>query len=114
MKEIDQAHLREPDRRMAVEASRAIKARLPVEQVILFGSKARGDDTRDSDMDLLVLISGERPPDASHRVWEALWDVQMRYAVGLSPLVVSADQWREGLYQATLFKDEIERDGVVL
>lgn len=97
-----------------MEASRSLKACLPVEEVILFGSRARGDDTRDSDMDLLVLLKGDRPVDVSRQVWEALWDVQMKYAVGLSPLVVSADQWRNGLYQAMLLKEEIERDGVVL
>ena len=70
-----------------MEVSRALKANLPVEEVILFGSKARGDDTCDSDMDLLVLLKGERPADASRRVWEVLWDVQMKHAVGLSPLV---------------------------
>ena len=114
MKRIDQAHLQPPDRFAAMEVSRSLKARLPVEEVILFGSKARGDDTRDSDMDVLVLLKGDRPADASRQVWDALWDIQMRYPVGLSPLVVSADQWHHGLYQATLLKKEIERDGVVL
>ena len=114
MKRIDQAHLQPPDRLAAMEVSRSLKARLPVEEVILFGSKARGDDTRDSDMDVLVLLKGDRPADASRQVWDALWDIQMRYPVGLSPLVVSADQWHHGLYQATLLKKEIERDGVVL
>lgn len=114
MKQIDQAHLQPPDRLVAMEVARTLKARLPVEEVILFGSKARGDDTRDSDMDVLVLLKGDRPADASRQVWEVLWDVQMKYAVGLSPLVLSAEQWRDGVYQATLLKEEIERDGVVL
>ena len=107
-------HLEPPDRLAAIEVSRALKAHLPVEAVILFGSKARGDDTGDSDMDVLILLQGERPADASRRVWDVLWDVQLKYAVGLSPLVVSAEQWHHGLYQATLLKAEIERDGVVL
>ena len=114
MKRIDQVHLQPHDLLAATEVSHLLKTRLPVEEVVLFGSKARGDDNRDSDMDLLVLLKGERPVDASRQVWEVLWDVQMRYSVGLSPLVVAADQWRHGLYQATLLKDEIERDGVVL
>lgn len=114
MKSLSQINLTEPDRQAASDAARTLRAHFPVEQVILFGSKARGQSSPDSDMDLLILLHGQRPADASRRVWEVLWDVQMRHAVGLSPLVVSADQWRDGPYQAMLLKQEVERDGVLL
>jgi len=34
----------------------AIRAKLPVVKIILFGSSARGDTTQDSDADLLVVL----------------------------------------------------------
>jgi len=36
------------------KATRMIKERFPFKDVILFGSKARGDDDPDSDIDLLL------------------------------------------------------------
>jgi uncharacterized protein len=35
-------------------------------QVILFGSRARGDATRDSDIDLLVIVDNDTPPEKLH------------------------------------------------
>lgn len=114
MRSLAASHLRVSDAVLALEVSSALRKALPVEQVVVFGSRARGEAADDSDLDVLVLLKGERPNDASQRVWEALWEVQMKHAVGLSPLVISANQWHEGVYQATLLKQEIERDGVVL
>ena len=37
----------------------AVTSRWPVERIILFGSKARGDDEPDSDIDLLVITTPE-------------------------------------------------------
>ena len=37
------------------EATRILKKQFPVEDVILFGSKARGDSDPESDIDLLLL-----------------------------------------------------------
>lgn len=39
-----------------------IEKELPNSEIILFGSKARNDDTRDSDYDILILISQELSP----------------------------------------------------
>ena len=114
MTSLGTSHLLPADATLAVEAARALRSALPVEQLVVFGSRARGDAEVDSDLDLLVLLKGERSADATRQVWEVLWDVQMKSHVSLSPLVVSADQWRHGPYQATLLKQEVERDGVLL
>jgi len=46
------------------------------EQVILFGSRARGEATEDSDTDLLIIMPCEgRPPDTAMRIRLALWGV---------------------------------------
>jgi predicted nucleotidyltransferase len=41
------------------EAKRLLTEKFPVDRVILFGSKARGDDDEESDINLLVLTSNE-------------------------------------------------------
>jgi len=57
MKTLDQIRL-EPNERAAIEAAAAVlREKLPVTQVILFGSKARGDDEEESDIDLLLLTT---------------------------------------------------------
>ena len=55
--EFDQLPLAANDRAAVLEAAECLAALLPVERVVLYGSKARGDDRPDSDIDLLILTS---------------------------------------------------------
>src|SRR5207245_6044370 len=47
------------------------------QRVILFGSRARGEATRDSDIDLLVIVDDETPPDKLG--WKAGYEAQPSY-----------------------------------
>jgi predicted nucleotidyltransferase len=57
MKTIDDLPIKQYERRAIIEAARLLKDRFSAREVILFGSKARGDDDEESDIDLLVLTS---------------------------------------------------------
>lgn len=100
------------DRAAVLEAARVLADVLPVERVVLYGSKARGDDDSDSDIDLLILTS--RPLDMAEgfRVTELLQPVQHRHHRIISPLRLSAEEWYHGVYQALGIRFEIDRDGV--
>jgi predicted nucleotidyltransferase len=49
-----------------------LKQLLPVKLVLIFGSYARGNHTAASDIDLLVVYSGEARSDAYNRVVEVI------------------------------------------
>lgn len=57
---------------MLQEITRRIVATSDPEQVILFGSYARGDATADSDVDVLVIANAVMPRQESVRVQRAL------------------------------------------
>ena len=57
MKTIDNLSLRDNEKKAIQEATGMLKEKFPVKEVILFGSKARGDDDEDSDIDLLLLTT---------------------------------------------------------
>ncbi len=48
------------------------------EQIILFGSKARGEDGRDSDYDLMLIVPDNAPQEqrGSKLAYETLWGTQ--------------------------------------
>ena len=50
----------------------ALKAVLPVEEMWLFGSYAKGRQTPSSDVDLLIVYEGANVPDAYKRAYHAL------------------------------------------
>ena len=65
-----------------------------VEVVALFGSKARGDSQRDSDIDILVILSQE---DRSLRraILKQAARISLEYDVLLSPRVIGAERWSQ-------------------
>lgn len=70
----------------AIELFKArLAERLPDEKVelLLFGSKARGDDRRGSDIDLMVLLN-HRTVKVTGSVYEALTQTQLETDVYLS------------------------------
>jgi len=111
MKTLDSANLSEAERRAVEEVARRLKAELPVTRVILFGSKARGDAHPDSDIDLLVLASEPATPTLRDRISDRLFDVCLRVDLPLSELIVSEEEWSNGLIRQMLIHAEVEREG---
>ena len=80
---------------------RAIVAEVDPEQVILFGSRARGDAREDSDVDLLVIESAPFGNGRSRRQEAVrLWRAVSGLGVAKDILVYSRDEvehWRDSL-----------------
>ncbi len=112
MRTLDDLALRENDRRAIVAAQRTLREQFPVAAVVLFGSKARGDDTDESDVDLLVLTTRPCRWAEKRAMIAALGPLQREHAVVFSLLIVPQCEWTSGIYQALPIRDEIERDGV--
>ena len=86
-----------PHERMAIEQYvDLIRDRFPerVVSVALFGSKARGDATAESDIDVMVLVDAD---DRAFRsdLWRIASDVSLEYNVVLSVRVYAQARWAE-------------------
>jgi predicted nucleotidyltransferase len=111
MKTIADISLSEKDRKAIREAAILLRARFPIAQTILYGSKATGTDTDESDIDLLLVTT--RPLSWRERdaITEALFDLQLAHDVVISTLVVPWSEWIAGRYTVLPIHDEIERCG---
>lgn len=63
-----------------------------VVQLVLFGSKARGDDTRDSDIDVLVVTTSEDWP-LKHDILTLGSRLSLDYDVLFNLYVISHERW---------------------
>lgn len=63
-----------------------------IAQIVLFGSKARGDDTEDSDIDVLILMSNETG-DQKMKVWGLGADVSLDYDVVFNLFPYTQERW---------------------
>jgi uncharacterized protein len=113
MRTLSDAPLAERDLRAVNAAVEMLRERFPVEQVIVYGSKARGDSDEESDIDLLLVTS--RPIQWRERkaIIDALFDIEMAHDAIISILIVTVEEWSGGIFTAFPIYREIIRDGVL-
>lgn len=67
-----------------------------LERVLLYGSQARGDARADSDVDVLVVLTGDVNPMAEiRRTGELVADLSLEHNLVLTCLFMSADEFAE-------------------
>lgn len=105
-----------PEEELWLESYRKILAKqFPglVEQIIIFGSKARGTSTEESDLDLLVIIR-----EGDWRVKDSI--TQPGYLLALdtnsvpSIIVLTSEEWKSLHRREAPFWQTVQRDGVVV
>lgn len=75
----------------------------------LFGSKVRGDDHEESDIDLLVLVD-----QLDFQTWTVIVDLSSSIATWLSPAVIDFDGYHAPRSRATGFYAEMRQESVRL
>lgn len=100
--------------RNVIEAFRRLLARkLQVDELVLFGSRARGDAAPDSDMDILVII--DKPTeDIEEYVSSCAWEAGFEHGIVIVPVVYSKKEWESGPDRVSLLARAIEMEGIPL
>ena len=111
MRNLDDLTLSGNEREAIEEATRILKERFPVRDVILFGSKVRGESSKDSDIDLLLLTTQPIHWKERHAIVDALFEVEMRYDVVINIVVNTVRDWHEGMCTVLPIHEEINREG---
>ena len=105
-----------PNDRRAIEAfvealRRDLDTRLLM--LALFGSKARGDDLPDSDIDFLVVIEGDAR-DLERRLSNRTAAVDLEHSVLINTLVFSRERWADFAQRRAAFWQNAQRDGMLM
>ncbi|MEW8960065.1 nucleotidyltransferase domain-containing protein [Neomoorella humiferrea] len=79
----------------------------------LFGSVARGTATPESDIDILVVVENEDKP-TREIVIDAAVEINLKYDVVISPIIMSAARYSGPLFRETLFYKSIQEEGIPL
>lgn len=81
--------------------------------IYLYGSKARGDARKDSDIDVLVIIDSEKKED-DHKVTDISFDIMLKHGVFLSVMVLSKKKWEKYKNMPTSFAFSVQKDAMKL
>lgn len=64
-------------------------------QVILFGSRARGDNREDSDWDFLILMDQEITVALKDEIRERLYEIELETGEVISTIIHQKNEWEE-------------------
>ena len=111
-----QVHELDPATAQAVQQFRhRLEADFAARELIVYGSRARGDHRPDSDADVAVLLVGTHKPflDTKLKMSDAAYDILLDTGINISPLPVWLDEWEHPeTYVNPALLANIAREGV--
>ena len=107
--------LNQEEERAVKEFLSAIKQELRdhILRTTIFGSKVRGDYSRDSDIDILIVLN-ERSKDLVDSLYEKLLDIELKYDSKISLTIFSQAEYQQNIEAHTPFMESLATEGVAL
>ncbi len=84
-------------------------------KIILYGSYARGDFNKNSDIDIMILtdLKNDEIPEFEDKIWDCAYDIEAENNIIVSVLVKNIDRFNYWL-EALPFYMNVQKEGVVL
>jgi predicted nucleotidyltransferase len=83
-------------------------------EIILYGSRSRGDAVSESDWDLLILVDGPISDERTDRIRHRLYEIEWESGEVISSIVRNREEWNSDLYQAMPFHQRVQQEGIRL
>jgi len=83
-------------------------------KIYLFGSMARGDNSSNSDIDVLVLLPFEMGTNTQEEVINIAYDIELKYDVIFGLLVYSDKFWKSGRAKAMPLHQSVDKEGILI
>ena len=86
-----------------------------VKKIILYGSYARGDYNKNSDVDLMILtdLNPEEIEKYRDEISDIAFDIELDNGVVISPVIKNIDKYNARINIVPFYKN-VQREGVVL
>ena len=89
-----------------------IRERFGIEMLGVFGSVSRGEDKPDSDIDILILVDGDRLAVQDElAIMTPLYEIELNTGVLINPLILLKKEWGK---RVTPFYENVSRDAVLI
>ena len=84
-------------------------------KIIVYGSYARGDYNRNSDVDIMILVkmSNSDIKKIENQVYDLAFEIEMNTGIDISPIIKNKDEYKYWLDTLPFYKN-ISDEGVVV
>lgn len=93
---------------------RAVLELEPEAEIILYGSRSRGDSLQKSDWDFLILLEGPINDERTDRIRHTLYEIEWESGEIISSIVRNHEQWNSDRFRAMPFHQKVSREGMRL
>lgn len=103
------------DQKIFVELVNGIISALPsqVVRIVLYGSVARGTDTRESDVDIAVFVNSKLDNAMADHLSDVVVDMNLKYDRVFSVIDIEEATYRKWR-SVTPFYQNVDKDGIIL
>lgn len=96
---------------IAKKVKQSLAEKIPLYEVRLFGSRARGEASTDSDLDL-YLETGPISREQRRLISDLVWGIGFENDVVISPLVIPQSEARNGAFSVSMLCKAIKTEGI--
>ena len=102
------------DKSVLEKCKAAVRKVVPDADIILFGSRARGEAKEYSDYDLLILVDQKSDVKLYENILDQVYPVELETESMISFVVQNRDNWNSPLSRAMPFHKNIDREGILI
>ena len=112
MRSLEQLNLKANEKKALHELKKNLLKKFPDAEIIIYGSKTRGDYEQFSDIDLLILVDSQVNRELKEKITEITYSVELKYDVVFGTIVEKRSFWNSPLANAMPLHWNIDREGV--
>lgn len=96
------------------EIKKAVVSDYPSSEIILYGSRARKEETAFSDWDILIVIDDNLTENKKIEIHGKLFEIELETGEIINSIIHTKREWTNPLMQATPFYHNVTKEGITL
>jgi len=103
--------VKDKDYRVVIELKKRLVKKIPIVDIKIFGSRARGDEDEFSDLDVFIEVE-YLSSEIKQAIYDISWEVGYKHEVFISPLIFSREDIEKSPLKSSPIVKNIMEDGI--